>query len=219
MIERTEALVLRVTPFSDTSQIVSWLTEHGCRLVTLVKGALRPKSAFLGQYDLYYTCELLYYAKERDGIHIAKECAPLDARPRLRTDWRASAAASYLCGLIHRVTPPGGQHPELYPLAGRSLDFLCSEGAGPALIHWFELQLLGSLGLSPRLGQCSACGLSPTPAAASCAGVARAGGVMRQRRCPRMRRQFCVAGRARTTRQQPTARPARPINCLCFAIS
>ena len=158
MIAKTEALALRVTPFSETSQVVTWLTLDRGRITTLVKGARRPKSPFLGQYDLYYTCELLFYERARNDLHIAKECCPLNPRPQFRTDWRAAACASYLCDLAARVSPAGGHEPEIYGLLSRSLDALCERGACLSLIFWFELAIAGILGLSPRLEHCAGCG-------------------------------------------------------------
>ena len=148
MISKTEALVLRVSPFSTTSQVVTWLTPVHGRIASAVKGAVRPKSRFLGQYDLFYTCELLFYARERNGLHATRECTPLDTRSRLRTDWRAFACASYICDLVLRAGIAGHQH-ELYELSVTALDSLCTHGAKPPFLFWFELQFLATLGLAP----------------------------------------------------------------------
>jgi DNA repair protein RecO len=157
MIEKIEAIVLRVTPYSKTSHIVTWLTPKRGRLVTVVKGANRPKSAFLGQYDLFYTCELLYYARETNGIHIARECAPLHARERLRNDWRASACAAYICDLISMTTFKGGHEPQLYELATTSLDFLSEHQPRPQFLSWFELHMADILGFAPQFAKCVIC--------------------------------------------------------------
>jgi len=157
VIAQTASVVLRVSPFSSTSHIVTWLTPAYGRLSTVVKGACRPKSQFLGQYDIFYTCELLYYKRERNGIHIAKACSPIQTRQELRSDWRAFAHASYMCGLILRVSVPGGHHGEVFELAQTFLDHLCSRGAEPQVLFWFEQRLMGVLGMAPQLGKCAAC--------------------------------------------------------------
>ena len=85
------AIVLRLHPFGNTSRIVFWLSaEHG-KLATLAKGSQRPGSLLLGQFDLFYTCEILFYAKEQRNLHVLKECFPLEPRPGFRHDWRACA--------------------------------------------------------------------------------------------------------------------------------
>jgi DNA repair protein RecO (recombination protein O) len=156
-IVKTTALALRIIPYSETSQIVTWLTASEGRLSTLVKGARRPKSWFLGQYDLFYTCELLYYARSRTQLHVARECAPLATRTALRADWRAAAAASYACDLLARVTVPGGEEAGLFRLAETTLDFMCRGAASPALLFWFELALLRAIGVAPQLARCARC--------------------------------------------------------------
>jgi len=156
MIATTEALVLRVSPFSKTSHVVTWLTPTQGLLATTVRGAQRSRSAFLGQYDLYYTCELTHYLREHNGLHIAKECTPLNMRHRFRSDWRAAAAASYVSDLLIRVSM-SGDHEELFRFASNILDRFCEYGAERVLLYWFELRLMQILGLAPQLQSCVVC--------------------------------------------------------------
>ena len=165
MIVKAEAVALRVDPFSRTSLLVSWLTrEHG-RLVTLAKGAQRPRSDFRGQMDVFYTCEIVYYSATRSGLSTLKECAAIEPRQALRQRIQASACASYLCDLVQRLTPLGSPQETLYPFVSGILDALCDRQAdGPQrLLHWAELKLMGLLGMAPRLERCTACGRHAGP--------------------------------------------------------
>ncbi len=157
MIERTQAIVLRTAPVSNTSRAVIWLSESGARITTLIKGALRPKSFFLGQFDLFYTCELLYYMRERRGLHPVRECYPLNMRTRLRSDWQAAAAASWLADLSGQVSFSDTPHSGLFKLLEQGLDHLEARGAAPELLFWFEIRLLTLLGWAPRLDLCAGC--------------------------------------------------------------
>ena len=153
LILRTEAIVLRIRPFSRTSHVVTWLSpEHG-RVTTVVKGACRPKSAFLGQYDLFTTCELLFYRRDHEGLHAIRECSPLEPRHALRDDWRRVTTASYLCDLVARVAQPG----QVYHLLSDTLDALCAAPLTAETILRFELALLQQQGMSPRLELCPEC--------------------------------------------------------------
>lgn len=196
-IEKTSALALRVQSYSNTSHIVTWLVDGGGRVTTLIKGACRPRSAFLGQYDLFCSTELLYYGRSPTGLHIAKECALLNARLRLRQDWRAYACASYVGELLLITSLAGGDQPALYRLAEATFDVLNQDGGRPELLLWFELQWLGLAGFTPELGRCTHCG-------AAC-GNAMAGlrwgqdGVV----CP-----TCAGGAPRAPRRQ--SRPLPP---------
>lgn len=167
MILKSRAIALRVVPFSRTSQIVSWLTpEHG-RLVTLAKGAQRPRSAFQGQLDVFYTCEVVYYAPQRSGLATLKECATLASREALRQDVRPSVCASYVCDLVHRLTPIGAPQERLFRFLELCLDTLGSRPAALSgrILHWAELRMMGLLGMAPRLSCCSVCGRTSSPEA------------------------------------------------------
>ena len=167
MIEKTEGIVLRSRPFSRTSRMVTWLTPDFGRVTTVIKGACRPKSFFLGQTDLGYRCELLFYRREHSGAHIAREVCPLDCREGLRGNWRASVAADYACWLVAQVTEPMLASAELYGLLDRTLATLSAVREGPAssgpekILVDFEFLLLDLLGVSPNFAYCRDCTLGP----------------------------------------------------------
>jgi len=186
MIARTEGIVLRIKPYSKTSHVVTWLTPDKGRLVTVNKGARRPKSDFLGRYDLFQTCEVLYYERDRNGLHICRECTPLDPRTAFRSQWRATACASYVVDIVWRVSLHGPHHESLYHLVEQTLDALCRPGGFLPLLFWFELQLAGVLGFAPHLQSCPSCRTAHTTTAAVfspehggllCAACMRKGGV------------------------------------------
>jgi DNA repair protein RecO (recombination protein O) len=158
MIARATGIAVRAIPYSRTSLVVTWLTPGGGRFGTLAKGARRPKSAFLGQIDLFYTCEILFYVSERRTLPILKECTPLNTRDALRHDWRACAAASYLAALVADAVPRDGGSPSLYRLIDSSLDRIATEPVTPSAIRWFELRLLRALGMDPQFDRCTGCG-------------------------------------------------------------
>ena len=151
--QKTAAVCLRIHPWSRTSHIVSWLTPDG-PLSTIVKGAVRPKSAFLGQYDLNYTCEILYYVRGRRGLHPLRECAPVNLRAELRGDFRKLALAGHFRELAARFAPSGKESGPWYAALEEALESL-SAASGPAarlgLLLAFEIKLLSLAGLDPRV--------------------------------------------------------------------
>jgi DNA repair protein RecO (recombination protein O) len=156
-IVKTEGTVLRTFPYSETSLVVVWLTRDLGRLTTLAKGAMRPKSAFLGQIGLFYTCEILFYDRDQRDLCILRECSPLNLRPTFRRNWRACGLASYFADLLYRAGPVRGHQPGLFDFLDRSLDQIHQEPATSGLMMWLELKLLDQLGLAPRLRRCAAC--------------------------------------------------------------
>jgi len=120
---KTPAICLAIRPWSRTSHVTAWLTPTGC-ITTVVKGAVRPKSAFLGQYDLNYTCEILFYARAKGELHALRECAPISRRDALRNDFRALALADWFRRLALDLSPTGPEAGDWYNLLERSLDGL-----------------------------------------------------------------------------------------------
>ena len=151
---KCEAICLGIRPWSRTSHVVDWLTPGG-KVRTLVKGAVRPKSAFLGQYDLNYTCELVYYMRSRGDLHALRECSPVRLREELRDDYRALALAGHFRRLAADFAPVGPECAAWHEALADALDRLClriptAAGAVGELLR-FELRVLGLLGLKPEV--------------------------------------------------------------------
>ena len=155
---RSEAICLAIRPWSRTSHVVTWLTPRG-RVGTVVKGAVRPKSFFLGQYDLNYTCDILYYARARGDLHALRDCAPTARRDALRGDFRALALAGHFRRLAFDYAPAGPDCAAWYARLAAALDALAAaagDGPSPAAAHLarlleFELDVLHLLGLAPEV--------------------------------------------------------------------
>ena len=154
---KSEAICLAIHPWSQTSHVVVWLTPTG-KVTTVVKGAERPKSYFLGQYDLNYTCEILYYARGTGDVHALREASPLRLREGLRENYRALALAGYWRTLVGELAPAGEECEEWYRLLAGALDRLeawVREGADQTetslvqTLVGFELEVLKLAGLRP----------------------------------------------------------------------
>ena len=154
---KTQGLVLRVDPFSKTSHWVVWLTPDYGLVTTLAKGVQKPRSALLGQFDVFYTCEIIYHGRSAFSLAGLRECAPTATRERFRSDWRAAGCASYLCDLVARTSLPGGEPSRIWALLTKALDCLQEQGANALLPRWFEIKLLQAIGLAPQLRRCSGC--------------------------------------------------------------
>ena len=150
---KAEAICLDIRPWSRTSHVVTWLTRGG-RVATLVKGAVRPKSAFLGQYDLNYTCEIVFYSRSRADLHALRECFPAKMREALRGDYRAAAVAGYFRRLVFDFAPSGPDCAAWYEALSDALDRICADPGGAATVGGvvrFEMAVLGLMGLSPEV--------------------------------------------------------------------
>lgn len=151
-IIKTTGTVLAIHPWSRTSHVVAWLTpDHGV-VSTLVKGAVRAKSAFLGQYDLFYTCDLLYYARASGDLHALREVTPRAMRETLRGRWRETSLAGYAASLVRDLAPPGAESAAWHDFLTSYLDALADPASIPSLsarLVELEMGVLRLAGLAP----------------------------------------------------------------------
>lgn len=122
------------------------------KVTTVVKGAARAKSFFLGQYDLNYTAELLYYARAKGELHALKECYPLETRDYLRENYRLIALSDYFRFLVYELSPHGPDAAKWYETLENALDDLRSRKSLEemlAALLVFEKKVLDLAGLAP----------------------------------------------------------------------
>ena len=148
-IIKTQGIVLAIRPWSKTSHVVTWLTPDHGPVATLVKGAVRAKSAFLGQYDLFYLCDLLYYARASGDLHPLREVTPRDLREHLRGDWRATALAGYAADLVKDLAPANAESAAWFSFLDTLLTRLENTGGVLQKLVQLEMEILQLAGWAP----------------------------------------------------------------------
>ncbi len=151
MDERATGLVLRLHPLTESSLIVHWLTPDCGRLVTVAKGARRPKSAFRGQLDLFYLADFSFQRSRRSELHALREVSLRDPHRGLRSDLNRLQQACYAAALIVQTTEPETPLPIFFALLHGLLRHLSEHPPQPTVILAFEIKLLNELGLAPDL--------------------------------------------------------------------
>lgn len=144
----TEAILIRTTRLTDTSLIVHWFTESDGLLKTVAKGALRPKSAFAGKLDLFFSGEIGVVPARKGELHILREVAISNWRQGLRRQYATTLMAGYFCQLVEAAVEPGHADVLLHDLLRRGLDHLDAEEPSLKALRHFERQLAEILGVS-----------------------------------------------------------------------
>ncbi len=65
--QKTRALIIRTTDYSETSQILSAYTRDFGRVSLLAKGAKRKRAGSEGPVDLLQVLDIVYLEKSRGG--------------------------------------------------------------------------------------------------------------------------------------------------------
>ena len=151
-LNSTSAILLRRTRLSDTSWIVTWLTQSNGRLKTAAKGARRPRSPFAGKLDLFFLEEISYTASRKSDLHALREVVLVEPFIGLRADFLRTELAAYFVELIELVTEAEHPAPELFDLLLRAFRYLdTGEPTLRALLH-FESELVRLLGIHGQPG-------------------------------------------------------------------
>jgi len=163
--EKSLAIVLRVTEFSETSCIVNLLTREFGRIGAIAKGARRLKSPFAAAIDVLAICEIVFINKP-SSLSILTE-AKLERRFRAgETDLKRLYAGYYVVELLRTLTDEGDPVPALFDLTHQMLTQLdendFSEKDLNNRLLQYELGLLDLLGQLPMLTRCVSCGREKT---------------------------------------------------------
>jgi DNA repair protein RecO (recombination protein O) len=147
-LDTTPAILLRKTKLTESSLIVTWLTELHGKLKTVAKGARQAKSRFAGRLDLFFECEIQFSRSRKSELHALREAELREAYDGLRLDYPRVALASYFVELIELVTEPEHAVPELFDLLRRALRYLNEHPADRRSLEHFEKELARLLGIA-----------------------------------------------------------------------
>jgi len=146
---QTHGLVVDRRPYGDTSLIVRWLTPELGRVSTIAKGARNPKSAFAGQIDLFYHCQLVVVPPRSGDLHQLREVQLLQAYRNLSRDWLLPMTLQYFADLIAEVTEEGAALPEEFALFERAVRYLDQSPVTERAVRKYEHVLLEQNGYAP----------------------------------------------------------------------
>lgn len=156
--EKTEALVIRVADWSETSRVVSFFTRDFGRISALAKGGRRLKGPFEAALDLLAACRIVFLRKSSGSLDLLTEAQLIS---RFRPPGRSLFGlygGYYVAELLSGLTEEYDPHPALYDAALATLRRLAKEEEPKVAIVRFELAVLREIGQLPALDACLVCG-------------------------------------------------------------
>jgi len=155
----TPAVVLRVTPYSETSKIVRLLTRDHGLLSALARGARRARSSTGAGLDIFALGTAGIRLTPRSDLHTLTTFDLVRAHPRLGSDVARFGAASALVELALKCVP-AEPHAGAFDALETGLEAL--DAAAPAEAETAALaacwRLVVALGFEPLLDRCAVCG-------------------------------------------------------------
>lgn len=165
-----QAIVLRRLDYSETSQVLFFLTRlHGPRRL-LAKGIKRgTKKRFATGIDLLERGEVLFSARSSSDSSLGAlmEWRQLDAYLGLRGNLQRLYAAQYAAEITSGVLQEFDPHPETFDALAGLLEALASGTEPLPAVVDYQRALLTSIGLWPDLNRCVVCGRTAPPGRAA----------------------------------------------------
>lgn len=155
-IYRCDAIVLRRLDLGETDRILTLLTDRFGKIRVIGKGIRRPTARLGPHLELFATTRLMLN-RGRD-LDVITGAETLELHAALRSELDALGVASHCAELVDRFLADRDENRAVYRLLGTALANL-DQGSSPQRVaRWFELALLGEVGVRPELFECVVCG-------------------------------------------------------------
>ena len=152
---KTEAVVLKQTPFGEADRLLTLYTPDLGKLRALAKGVRRPKSRFSGHLELLNHVSVSL-AQGRN-LDVMTEAHVIKSFRGVREDLQRLSRAIYMAELVDGFSVEQASNYPLYRILLNALDWLEGPGQSDLLLRHFEMHLLGHSGYSPELYRCVEC--------------------------------------------------------------
>lgn len=163
MIRTHSAIVLRPTPFQEGGLVVSFLTEHGERLVGLAKGAKKPSAKWVSSFEPLSLVTVSFFGKEHVELRRVTRCE-LQHSPLILGHLESNLVVACLADLFDRLAKEGMEDERLFRLLSACARALKqTPDRAMVILAYAEHWLLHCLGLLPHPRLCGRCGREDTP--------------------------------------------------------
>lgn len=158
MIIKTNAIVLKIIPYSDTSVIAKLFTEEHGKISIIAKGAWKPKKSFGNMLDPMKHISIQYYYKDSRSIQILKDISLIKQFSIIRAKLKKIILGQAIIEILDKSTIESAPMPILYRLCWRVLYKMNDSDINCKILFLFFLyQITVQLGFMPNVDTCSKC--------------------------------------------------------------
>jgi len=164
-IIQDDVICLTRREFSETSQVLVFMSRDHGKVSVLAKGVKRPRGKTAGGIDLLDegTASVIL---SREGLSLLREFLPGRPRPTIRNDLRKWYASLYLAEVTHISTKELEPASRVYDLLLAGLDRIATSSTrdelGDILVRVLA-ELLAAIGYRPEFRSCAICRRQLTP--------------------------------------------------------
>lgn len=174
-----QAVVVRLTDFSETSQIVTVITARSGQVRLIAKGIRKStRQRFAAGVDLLELGDLSYSPARGDSaLALLTGWEQRENHAGLRRELPRLYAGVYLAEIVVALTEEFDPHPGLFAELAGALAKLCGDEEVRRVVCGFQRALLVAAGYAPRMSHCVDCG-RPRSAGGECYFSSQAGGLV-----------------------------------------
>ena len=157
---RTDAIVLRVVDFAETSQVVHLATPERGLVAAIAKGGHGSKGSFQGGVPLGVLGEAEVVPRRNGDLDVLRSFRVTDGLRGLRDDLDRYAAGAYVLSLLRDLVKPDLEATAVFRAGATALKALAGSppGSAPVWTAVFEARALAAAGHRPHLASCVVCG-------------------------------------------------------------
>ncbi len=162
-LRNTRALVSKTMKMSNSSKLVTLITEQHGLVKVVAKGARRPKSVFGAALEPITLIQCMYHFRDNRELQTISNADIIEPYSAIKSDIYMLTIGSCIVEIAQSHTALEDPTAETFGLAVETLDGLSNSHPNDAKKHlWrFTLRLLDAAGYSPILDKCLNCGKKP----------------------------------------------------------
>ncbi len=158
MLQRTEGIVLKTSPFGEADLIVTFLTRDYGILKTFAKSPRKIKSRFGSSLEPLTYSKISFWGKEDASLPRLTQSDIINSFHSIRSALECFLKVSEIIELTLNFIPEREVCKKVYSLVLNTLHAIEDDCNTGLLIIYYKLKLLEAVGYLPKLKDCGRCG-------------------------------------------------------------
>ncbi len=158
MLQRTEGIVLRTTPYGEADLIVTFITSDYGIIKVFAKSPRKLKSRFGSSLEPLTCSRISFWGKEDAPLPRLTQCDITHVYRAIRESLGCFLKVSELIELTLLLVPERDKSRNVFSLLMRTLTVMETGYPEELIMLFYKLKLLEISGFLPRLQSCGRCG-------------------------------------------------------------
>ena len=158
MIQEATGIVLKSTPFSDTSMVTRVFTREFGKISLMAKGIRKSKKGTGGILEPMNKINFQVNYNDTKDLQLLRELSLISPLTKIRSDYKRLTTGLAMVDMIDKTMQPKDASTILFRLLNHSLKELNNSGSNVAYLYlFFQFQLAKYSGFNPLPHQCYVC--------------------------------------------------------------